>query len=958
MKRKNPKTFFFLLLLLLGIIFPLHSFILIPEVRASPEPGWLAGWSYRKQHNITGSSAGNQTDYQMEFKVLYGNRSIYDNNWVWDLNSPILEKGNGTDWDNALIGGGSVVKVNGTWYYYYSGKNASTGKWAIGVATSTDGVTFTKDTEHNPIVIHNSSDPDEDVWVWSPQVLYYNNTFYMYYTGRFTIGTETNHECVRLIQSVGSSYWNFDPSTKQTILAPDDADAEAWENYWICHNSVPVWNGSKWVLLYSGGNGVYEDTGVAFGDNLTSFTRDTASNPVIVHNNNAPWDSQRAYKPRVRLNSSTWYTPYEEDGKYVVYFIEVDSNSVQRLQYANTTSTFTSFTRNTGEPVLRYDWNGDDGVSGDTIVSFDDEDLFYVASWSDPDNDVGLLHLGDYVQQVYATNCRSDFGDIRFTADDGTTLLDYWLYEKVDSDYAKFWVEIPTISNVTTNTIYIYYGKNDATTTSIDFRENFSSYTEVDPNSHISITNYTVNIDFYRDEDAYLYKDYGANYFQDFEHKIDLNITYVDASAWLAVPLYANAVNGVQGLRNAGENYFHFHVWTGTTTWTAALKEWYGGTEYASNTYAANYDTWYYLTIKKTGTTLEAKIYNDSARTNLLTTLSLTLHSDYQMRYIYVCNTINTATTQNSIGDIANLYIRKIVDPEPSHGAWGAEETPPPQIESLRLSETTNDVNITSINVYTYYDWEVNVTDENTIADLKNVTIRIENNPANEIDVDSPSFDEQNEYWFRYDSSTDSWEWYDGSSWTSTSDWINPSNCSKPLSSATNGWFVFYVRLSKIASYSSQWEFSAIVFDSSDQSDKKKFTGITINQYSEITILTTTHTWTNATAGTNDNLIDEGAITVNVTSNFVFDLEARANSSYLVSTEGYQIGIGNITIHKDTLASSVSLTTTWTDIGGLTNLTSGKDLQYSFKLWLDIPSDAVAWTNYQYKIEVKVNASP
>jgi hypothetical protein len=276
----------------------------------------------------------------------------------------------------------------------------------------------------------------------------------------------------------------------------------------------------------------------------------------------------------------------------------------------------------------------------------------------------------------------------------------------------------------------------------------------------------------------------------------------------------------------------------------------------------------------------------------------------------------------------------------------------------LRLSETTNDVNITSINVYTYYDWEVNVTDENTIADLKNVTIRIENNPANEIDVDSPSFDEQNEYWFRYDSSTDSWEWYDGSSWTSTSDWINPSNCSKPLSSATNGWFVFYVRLSKIASYSSQWEFSAIVFDSSDQSDKKKFTGITINQYSEITILTTTHTWTNATAGTNDNLIDEGAITVNVTSNFVFDLEARANSSYLVSTEGYQIGIGNITIHKDTLASSVSLTTTWTDIGGLTNLTSGKDLQYSFKLWLDIPSDAVAWTNYQYKIEVKVNASP
>ena len=58
--------------------------------------------------------------------------------------------------------------------------------------------------------------------------------------------------------------------------------------------------------------------------------------------------------------------------------------------------------------------------------------------------------------------CRSDFGDIRFTKDDGETLLDYWMEEKVDSDYAIFWIEVPNIPANGTADIYIYYGNSDA----------------------------------------------------------------------------------------------------------------------------------------------------------------------------------------------------------------------------------------------------------------------------------------------------------------------------------------------------------------------------------------------------------------------------------------------------------------------------------------------------------------
>jgi len=70
----------------------------------------------------------------------------------------------------------------------------------------------------------------------------------------------------------------------------------------------------------------------------------------------------------------------------------------------------------------------------------------------------------DSGQDVYVNaHCRTDFGDIRFTASDGITELSYWMEEKVDGDYAKFWVKmLPANKTV----IYIYYGNEYATTTS------------------------------------------------------------------------------------------------------------------------------------------------------------------------------------------------------------------------------------------------------------------------------------------------------------------------------------------------------------------------------------------------------------------------------------------------------------------------------------------------------------
>jgi hypothetical protein len=66
--------------------------------------------------------------------------------------------------------------------------------------------------------------------------------------------------------------------------------------------------------------------------------------------------------------------------------------------------------------------------------------------------------------KVYVgSNCRADFGDIRFTTNDGTTLLDYWMETYTSGTSALFWVEVAGDLSTVDKTIYVYYGNSSAT---------------------------------------------------------------------------------------------------------------------------------------------------------------------------------------------------------------------------------------------------------------------------------------------------------------------------------------------------------------------------------------------------------------------------------------------------------------------------------------------------------------
>ena len=68
---------------------------------------------------------------------------------------------------------------------------------------------------------------------------------------------------------------------------------------------------------------------------------------------------------------------------------------------------------------------------------------------------------------VYCSNhCKTDFADIRFTDNDGSTVLKCWMESKTDSDNVVFWVKVEDSLESANQTIYVYYGKTDATTIS------------------------------------------------------------------------------------------------------------------------------------------------------------------------------------------------------------------------------------------------------------------------------------------------------------------------------------------------------------------------------------------------------------------------------------------------------------------------------------------------------------
>ena len=188
--------------------------------------------------------------------------------------------------------------------------------------------------------------------------------------------------------------------------------------------------------------------------------------------------------------------------------------------------------------------------------------------------------------------------------------------------------------------------------------EDFTTYSETDPNSHIAKTATRVTVtDLNSQETAFVYKDKGAAFFSDdFTHNITVEVTAFTADgrdyAWA---ITNDNTRDMKGIDDNNDSYLSIFLYGAAGAAPEIyLEECDSGAIYQDN-FVAVVDTVYYLTIARDESvgangTLYCYIYSDAARTVLVDTLTIALHtSKKDFRYIFGANTRNSGISGRTI---------------------------------------------------------------------------------------------------------------------------------------------------------------------------------------------------------------------------------------------------------------------------------------------------------------------
>lgn len=167
--------------------------------------------------------------------------------------------------------------------------------------------------------------------------------------------------------------------------------------------------------------------------------------------------------------------------------------------------------------------------------------------------------------------------------------------------------------------------------------EDFTAFTEVDTDNIWTNTSTRVTVtNADRNQEDYVYKDYGTDYFgSSWEHKFTIKINSISSEGLVILYAQANVLDAYSDMTNSIG--LLFQTPGDGSDLTINLVDKTGVTDTYTNT---NHDgnKIYYMTLIRSGTTLTLYIYNDTGRTDLADTLSITM-VDLDYRYLYAGTT-------------------------------------------------------------------------------------------------------------------------------------------------------------------------------------------------------------------------------------------------------------------------------------------------------------------------------
>jgi hypothetical protein len=121
--------------------------------------------------------------------------------WTRPMSDPVLSPGNYGSWDAVRVSPGAVIKEDGI---YYSGFSDQYSNWDIGLATSPDGINWTK-YSGNPVL---SGTSGWEFQIVATSIIKKDGTYYLYYYGKnspeYKIGLATSTDGINWTKYSGN----------------------------------------------------------------------------------------------------------------------------------------------------------------------------------------------------------------------------------------------------------------------------------------------------------------------------------------------------------------------------------------------------------------------------------------------------------------------------------------------------------------------------------------------------------------------------------------------------------------------------------------------------------------------------------------------------------------------------------------------------------------------------------
>ena len=167
------------------------------------------------------------TDAGSGQKYVFYAKSNDGISWNRPFNEPVLFPGSPNTWDSWAVHPGAIIKDGDQYRMYYTGFADPYGQWGIGLATSTDGINWEK--YPNPLLYGTSG---WEFQIGASSVIKHNGTYFLFYAGRnlpvYKIGLATSTDGINFTRYSGNPIltntedWEEDGVAYPSVILEND----------------------------------------------------------------------------------------------------------------------------------------------------------------------------------------------------------------------------------------------------------------------------------------------------------------------------------------------------------------------------------------------------------------------------------------------------------------------------------------------------------------------------------------------------------------------------------------------------------------------------------------------------------------------------------------------------------------------------------------------------------------